>query len=312
MEAGMPRAIVAVSLAAALAGPAAAQERDFSAVQVKVEKVAGSVYMLTGAGGNIGVLVGPDGVLLVDDQFAPLVPKIQAALRSITDRPVRFVLNTHWHGDHTGGNAELGRQATVIAHDNVRKRLAEGMALHRVMGQPIPPAPPEALPVVTFDQTLTVHVNGEDIRALHYARGHTDGDVIVFFPRSNVVHMGDDFVTHGFPFVDVQSGGSLRGMIENAEKAMAAVPDDVKVIPGHGTLSTKADVLRFTAALRECVGLVEKGMKEGKSLAELQAGQVLARHEALGKGFIKADAFIELVWNELRGAPAPAPSSRHH
>jgi glyoxylase-like metal-dependent hydrolase (beta-lactamase superfamily II) len=270
--------------------------------------------MLTGAGGNIGVSVGPDGVLLVDDQFAPLVPKIQAALRGITDRPVRFVLNTHWHGDHVGGNAEMSKQATVIAHDNVRRRMAEGMALHRVLGRGIPPAPPEALPVLTFDRTLTVHVNGEDIRALHFARGHTDGDVIVFFPRSNVVHMGDDFVTYGFPFVDVESGGSLLGMIENAEKAMAAVPDDVRVIPGHGALSTKADVLRFTAALRDCVALVRKGLEAGKTLAQLQAEKVLASHAGLGKGFIKPDAFVELVYNELRGDPGATrqPSRRHH
>lgn len=305
--------IVALSLAA-VAGSAAAQERDFSGVEVKARKVGGSVYVLTGAGGNIGVQVGPDGVLLVDDQFAPLVPKIQAALEGITGQPVRFVLNTHWHGDHTGGNAELSRQATVIAHDAVRKRLAEGMPLRQAPGKPIPPAPAEALPVLTFDQTLTVHVNGEDVRALHYPRGHTDGDVVVFFPRSNVVHMGDDFVTYGFPFVDVQSGGSLAGMIEAAEKAMAAVPDDVKVIPGHGELSTKADVLRFAGELRDCVGLVERGMKAGKSLSQLQAERVLASHEQLGKGFVKADAFIELVWNELRGkgSSTPQEGARHH
>jgi glyoxylase-like metal-dependent hydrolase (beta-lactamase superfamily II) len=279
---------------------AAAQDPDPAAVQIKIEKVAGSVYMLTGQGGNIGVSVGEDGVLIVDDQFASLAPKIQAALKEITDKPVRFVLNTHWHFDHSGGNAEFAKTAsTIIAHENVRRRLIQGSP--DVAGRPIPPAPKEALPVITFDQSLTVHVNGEEIRALHYAKGHTDGDSIIFFPKSNVVHTGDDFVTYGLPFVDAGSGGSVLGMIDSVEKAMAAVPDDVKVIPGHGPLSTKQDAVKFAAMLSDCVGLVRTAMKKGKTLDQMKSENVLAKYDALGQGFIKTPAFIELIYNELKG-----------
>jgi cyclase len=188
----------------------------------------------------------------------------QAALKGLSDKPVRFVLNTHWHFDHTGGNKEMGKASTIIAHDNVRKRLAEGNP--NMLGMNIPPAPKVALPVITFDQSLTVHVNGEDIRALHYARGHTDGDSVVFFPQSNVVHLGDDFVTYGFPFVDV-----------------------------------KADVKKFTAMLSECVGLVREAQQKGQTLEQMKAANVLAKHDALGQGFVKTPAFIELIYNELQG-----------
>jgi glyoxylase-like metal-dependent hydrolase (beta-lactamase superfamily II) len=290
--------------------PALAQDQDFSKVEVKAEKVAGAVYVLYGAGGNIGVSVGDDGVVLVDDQFAPLVPKIEAALRTITDRPVRFVLNTHWHSDHTGGNAALQRNAPVIAHENVRRRLAEGNP--NLLGHVVPPAPKEALPIITFQQGVTVHLNGEDIKALHYAKGHTDGDSIVFFPRSNVVHMGDDFVTYGFPFVDVASGGSAMGLVDNAEKAMAAVPDDVKVIPGHGKVSTKADVLKYVVALRDSIDLVRAARKKGLTLEQAKANHVLAKYDALGQGFVKTDDFLELVYRELDGSPHPAASTKHH
>jgi glyoxylase-like metal-dependent hydrolase (beta-lactamase superfamily II) len=278
---------------------AAAQQQDFSKVEVKAEHVAGNVHMLTGAGGNIGLSVGPDGVLVVDDQYAPLVPRIRAAIATVAKEPVRFVLNTHWHVDHVGGNADFSKDATLVAHDNVRQRLVEGHP--GILGRVIPPAQAEALPVITFDQSLTFHFNGEPIRALHFPRGHTDGDVIVFFPKSNVVHMGDTFVTYGLPFVDVASGGSLRGMIDGVEKAMAAVPDDVKVIPGHGPVSSKADVLAFAAMLRDCVQLVEQAMKKGQSLQQMQEGGVLAKYDHLGKGFVKTASFVELIYNELRG-----------
>lgn len=282
---------------------AAAQQQDFSKVEVKAEHVAGNVHMLTGAGGNIGLSVGPDGVLVVDDQYAPLVPRIRAAIATATKEPVRFVLNTHWHVDHVGGNADFSKDATLVAHDNVRQRLVQGHP--GILGRAVPPAPAEALPVITFDQSLTFHFNGEPIRALHFARGHTDGDVIVFFPKSNVVHMGDTFVTYGLPFVDVASGGSLRGMIEGVEKAMAAVPDEVKVIPGHGPVSSKADVLAFAAMLRDCVQLVEQAMKKGQSLQQMQEGGVLAKYDHLGKGFVKTASFVELIYHELRGAQPP-------
>ena len=176
-------------------------------MQMKLTKVGGTVYMLEGAGGNIGVSVGEDGIVLVDDQFAPLAPKIREALKGLTDKPIKFVLNTHFHGDHTGGNAQFGAEAPIIAQENVRKRLKEGGA---VAGSEAKPAPKEALPVITFNDRATVHLNGEDIRAIHFPHGHTDGDSIIFFPQSNVVHMGDDFVTYGFPFVDVRSGAAGR------------------------------------------------------------------------------------------------------
>src|SRR5580698_2342279 len=215
------------------------QDQDFSKVEIKVSKVAGNVYILMGAGGNIGASVGDDGIVIVDDQYAPLADKIQAALRGITDKPVRFIINTHYHPDHTGGNEYFQKQAPIIAQDNVRKRLESGGGLgnggsiHRENS----PAPHEALPIITFDHDITVHLNGEDIRALYFPAGHTDGDSVIFFPKSNVVHMGDDFVTYGFPFIDVDSGGSIDGMIAGVEKVIAQVPADVKIIPGHGSIS---------------------------------------------------------------------------
>jgi len=213
-----------------------AQDEDYSKVQMKVTKVAGGVYMLEGAGGNIGASVGDDGIVIVDDQYAPLAEKIQAALKGITDKPVRFIINTHYHGDHTGGNAYFQKQAPIIAQDNVRKRLESGGAAGNggAVHMDVKPAAKEALPIITFDHDVTVHLNGEDIRALFFPAGHTDGDSIIFFPKSNVVHMGDDFVTYGFPFIDVESGGSINGMIDAVEKVIAQLPPDVKVIPGHG------------------------------------------------------------------------------
>ncbi len=173
---------------------------DFSKVEIKATKVADNVYMLEEAGGNIGVSVGGDGLLIVDDQFAPLAERIKAALQQLGMGKLKYVLNTHWHGDHAGGNVKFGTEATIIAHDNVRKRLANDQ---QVMGEKVTVAPKDALPVITFDQTLTVHFNGEEIRAMHLPHGHTDGDSVIYFTKSNVVHMGDDFFVGRFPFVDL-------------------------------------------------------------------------------------------------------------
>jgi glyoxylase-like metal-dependent hydrolase (beta-lactamase superfamily II) len=273
-----------------------AQDRDFSKVEIKSQKVAGSVYMLEGAGGNIGLSIGEDGIVMVDDQFLPLAPKIQAAVKGLSDKPLRFVLNTHWHFDHTGGNEAFGQAATIVAHDNVRARMKAGANLR---GNKIDPAPKVALPVVTFGQALTLHLNGEEVRALHYPKGHTDGDAIIYFSASNVVHMGDTFVTYGLPFVDVSSGGTVRGLVDNVEKAMAALPDDVKVIPGHGALCSKAEVKKFTDMLRDCIALVDAARKAGKTVEQAKADKVLAKYDALGQGFVKTADFTELIYNEL-------------
>jgi glyoxylase-like metal-dependent hydrolase (beta-lactamase superfamily II) len=288
---------VALCLCGALI-TAPAADRDFDKVKIEVTKVSGPVYMLEGSGGNIGVLTGEDGIVVVDDQFAPLVPKIKAALKEISDKPVRFLLNTHYHGDHTGGNAAFGAEATILAHENVRKRLESGST---VMGNATPPAPKEALPVITFNDRATVHLNGEDVRAIHVPHGHTDGDSVIYFPHANVVHMGDDFVTYGFPFVDVKGGGSVSGMIEGVEKVLATLPADVKVIPGHGKLSTPEDVRKFIAMLKDTRAAVAEAAKAGKTPAQMKQEHVLAKFDDLGKGFIKTDAWIDTLYADIQG-----------
>ncbi|MGC1450607.1 MAG: MBL fold metallo-hydrolase [Candidatus Sulfotelmatobacter sp.] len=284
-------------------GLAGAQEQDFSKVQMKVTKVAGNVYMLQGAGGNIGASVGDDGIVIVDDQYAPLAEKIQAALKGITDKPVRFIINTHYHGDHTGGNAYFQKQAPIIAHDNVRKRLETGGAAGNgsSVHMDVKPAEKEALPIITFDHDVTVHLNGEDIRALFFPAGHTDGDSIIFFPKSNVVHMGDDFVTYGFPFIDVDSGGSINGMIDGVEKVIAQVPADVKIIPGHGPVSSLDDVRAYLTMLKATREAVQKALKDGKSLDQMKQAKLLDPWKKYSGDFINEDAFLETLYNSLTG-----------
>ena len=301
------RSLAPIILVAATA--AFGQQDDFSKVEIKVTKVAGTVYMLEGAGGNIGVSVGEGGIVIVDDQFAPLAPKIRQALKGITDKPVRFVLNTHFHGDHTGGNEVFGAAAPIIAHENVRKRLKEGDA---ASGGNTAPAPKVALPVITFNDRATVHVNGEDVRAVHFPNGHTDGDSIAFFTQSNVVHMGDDFVTYGFPFIDVKAGGSVSGMIAGISKAIDTFPPNVKVIPGHGPLSTAADVRRFLDMLRDTRALISQAAQQGKTPAQMKSEHILAKYEDLGKDFIKTDAWIDLLYADVTGKNAAQLPYRNH
>jgi glyoxylase-like metal-dependent hydrolase (beta-lactamase superfamily II) len=265
--------------------------------------------MLEGSGGNIGVSVGEDGIVIVDDQFAPLAPKIKAALKEITDKPIKFVLNTHFHGDHTGGNAVFGIEAPIIAHENVRKRLMEGGA---VGGNPVKPVSKEALPVITFNDRATVHLNGEDIRAIHFPNGHTDGDSVIFFPKSNVVHMGDDFVTYGFPFVDVQNGGSVSGMIAGVEKVLGMVPSDVKVIPGHGPISSPSDVRKFIDMLKDTRALVAKAAGEGKKPEQMKQDHLLAKYEEYGRGFIKTDAWVDLLYADVQHASSTGGAYQEH
>jgi len=272
-----------------IAFSAAAQEQDLSKAELKVTKVAGNVYMLAGAdAGNIGASIGEDGIVIVDDQYAPLADKIQAALKSLTDKPIRFIINTHYHDDHTGGNAYFQKQAPIIAHDNVRKRLetgggaGNGGSLHF----DAKPKPKEALPIITFDHDVTVHLNGEDIRALYFPAGHTDGDSVIFFPKSNVVHMGDDFVTYGFPFIDVESGGSIDGMIDGVEKVIAQVPPDVRA---------------YLTMLKATRDVVAKALKDGKTLDQMKQAKLLSPWKKYSSDFINEDVYIETLYYSLSG-----------
>ncbi|MBV8515321.1 MAG: MBL fold metallo-hydrolase [Acidobacteria bacterium] len=297
-------AALAVAAALFLAHTARAQDQDFSKVEIKVTKVSGNIYMLEGAGGNIAASVGEDGIVIVDDEFAPLAEKIAAALKNlnITDKPVRFVINTHYHGDHTGSNANFAKDgSTLIAQDNVRKRLESGGEAGNggSVKMQNKPAEKAALPIITFEHDVTVHLNGEDIRALHFPAGHTDGDAIIYFPKNNVVHMGDDFVRYGFPFIDVTAGGSVQGMIAACEKSIAQLPADVKVIPGHGALSNAEDVRVYIKMLKETSAAVEAGIKAHKSLDQMKREKILAPWSKFSGDFVNEDIFTETLYNSL-------------
>jgi len=287
----------ALALTLMVSSAALAQQRDFSKVEVRATKVAGNVYVLEGAGGNIGATVGEDGVAIVDDQFAPLAPKIHAALQKLSPAPVRFVINTHWHFDHTGGNPEFADTAAILAHANVRKRLLSG---GKAAGMEIAPVTGKALPVITFEQGLSLWWNGEEIRAIHPGIGHTDGDTVLWFMKSNVVHMGDDYFASGFPFVDLASGGSVSRLIESVDVVLGQIPADARVIPGHGPVSDVAGLRRFRAMLEGCVSAVKKARAAGKTVEQMQKEKILAPwDEEWGKSYVKADAFIATIAEDL-------------
>jgi len=273
-------------------------QTDFSKVEIKATKVAGNVYMLEGSGGNIGVSVGDDGLLIVDDQFAPLADKIRAALKGLADKKLRFILNTHWHGDHTGGNVAFGPEATIIAHDNVRKRLATEQK-STVFNNTTPASPKEALPVITFNDSLSVHFNGEDIRAIHFPHGHTDGDSVIFFSASNVVHLGDDFFAGRFPFVDLESGGSVEGLVKNIGELIGKIPADAKLIPGHGPISTLDDLKSYHRMLQQTTEIVRGKIAAGKTLDQIKTEGLPAEWAPWGAGFIKTDRWVETIYKSL-------------
>jgi glyoxylase-like metal-dependent hydrolase (beta-lactamase superfamily II) len=302
------RLLAGLALAAAVL-PAAAQQQDFSKVEIKVHPAAGNVYMLEGAGGNIGVSAGNDGILIVDDQYAPLAEKIRATLKGINQGKLKFILNTHWHGDHTGGNATFGPEAPIIAQENVRKRLSTAQ---HVMGNDVPASPAEALPVITFAESVSVHFNGEEIRVIHYPHGHTDGDSVIFFTKSNVVHMGDDFFAGRFPFVDLESGGSVQGMTAGVEKVLAQIPADAKVIPGHGPLSDVNGLKAYHHMLVETAAIVQKQIKAKKTLAQIKTAGLPAEWKEWGSGFIKTDDWIEAIYNSLTQKMPDHPVDKTH
>lgn len=278
-------------------------QQNFDTITVKATALRGGVYVLTGSGGNIGLSVGDDAAFLVDDQFAPLTPKILAAIASVTSKPVRFVVNTHWHWDHSGGNENMGKAgALLVAHDNVRKRMSTEQFVE-FFKRTEPPAAPGALPVVTFNDSVAFHLNGDDLVAFHVPPAHTDGDVIVHFTRANVVHMGDVFVTNRFPFVDLSSGGNANGIVTAADRVLAVCNSETRVIPGHGAVSDCATLRAYRDMVATIRDRVRAAMREGKSLDAIKAAKLAADFEARTRGAttVNADVFVEFVYRSLGG-----------
>lgn len=276
-----------------LASAVSAAETDFDAIQITATPAAGNITMLQGSGGNIAVSLGTDGVLMVDDQFLPLADKIKAAIRDLGGDLPTFLLNTHWHGDHSGSNEAFADSSIIIAHDNVRVRL----------GAPDSERVPESMPVITYANGLSIHFNGEEIRLIHLPTGHTDGDTAIWFTGSNVIHLGDNYVTTGFPFVDLTSGGNVAGLIGNHENILAQMPDDITIIPGHGNLATKAQFAEWVTMVKTTATIVVDKIAAGKSLDEIIAEALPAEYAPWGTGFISEAAWITAIYSSTTAQP---------
>ncbi|KEO91429.1 Zn-dependent hydrolase [Erythrobacter longus] len=286
---------------AALFATTASSQGDFSGVEVTAQEIAPGIAVLFGAGGNIGVSYGDEATLIIDDQFAPLSAKIEAAIADLDAKPVKYVVNTHWHFDHTGGNEHFGKTgATIFAHQDVRVRMAEGNP-DGPGGRNIPPAPRVALPIVTYDQGLRIHLNGDTINVMFLGGGHTDGDSVIFWEEDNVVHMGDlYFKISGYPFIDVKSGGNVYDAMRSLDLVIARIDSDTKVIPGHGSMSNKAELTAYRAMIGEVVRRVEELRGQGLTLEEALATKPLADIDRGEGGFIGPDAFVTAVWDSAR------------
>ncbi|MEM8697049.1 MAG: MBL fold metallo-hydrolase [Pseudomonadota bacterium] len=296
-----------VTLALMTAGPVHAQYNEMADVEIRAEQLAPGIAVLFGRGGNIGVSYGEDGTILIDDQFAPLTGRIQSAISDLGADPVRFLINTHWHFDHTGGNENFGEAgALIMAHDNVRIRMAEGSS-----GRfDVPPAPPTALPVVTYHDGIKLHLNGDTVHVIHMHDGHTDGDSIIWWENANVIHMGDLFFYGGsFPFVDLESGGDVRGVIRAVNRVIDMTNDATQIIPGHGPMATRADLIAYGDMVADITGRVESAMADGRSLEQIQAMAIPVDYAELEGGFISGDAFVEAVHASLS---QPEDTGHHH
>jgi cyclase len=293
---------VAATVLFTLCGSVHAQQ-NFDTVQVRSQKVAEGVYMLTGAGGNIGLSIGDDAVFVVDDQYAPLTPKILAAIAQLTNKPVRFVVNTHWHWDHTGGNEAMGKAgALLVAHDNVRRRMSSEQ-VNEFLQRTTPASPAGALPVITFSDTVTFHINGDDVVAFHVANAHTDGDAFILWRKANVVHAGDVFFNGRFPFIDLSSGGGIDGMIAAIDILLTLGDENAKIIPGHGELSDRSAVREYGKMLKTVRDRVRQQKAAGRSLEQTLATHPTAEYDARwGTGFIKPDQFVTMVYQSVSTA----------
>jgi len=267
------------------AAPVIPQNDRFANIEIQTIPVTGGISMLIGSGGNIGVSAGDDGLLIIDDQYAELSSRIKAALAALGSDTPEYLLNTHFHGDHTGGNTEFGLDSIIVAHNNVKQRLIDGNF------------PASAIPIVSFSQDVTIHFNGEDITLIHMPNGHTDTDSVVMFSESNVIHMGDHFFNGGFPFVDLLHGGTVRGYLNNVEKALSWIEDDTAVIPGHGPLGTKADLLNFYNVVKDTSVAIRTMKARQMSREDIVAAGLGSQYESWGQGFINEQRWIETVFD---------------
>lgn len=296
MKSAVFSGLMAGSLGVSDSAIMAAEARDFSDVEMSTRHLAGNVYVMEGRGGNIGLSVGADGILMIDDQFEPLAEKIKAELTALGSGPLRYVLNTHYHSDHTGSNAVFGAEAPIFAHHNVRKRLSMPGV---VRGREVPAKTEDYWPVITFGGDLTFHFNGEEVRGIHYPKGHTDGDVIVFFSSSNVVHTGDVFWSGMLPFVDLDAGGSVSGMLSAVDAVLAEIDSETLLIPGHGPVSTRKDLEEYHLMLTETIGFVQAAIDRAVDLESAKAEGLPERWKTWETEFIPQGRWIETIYESL-------------
>ncbi|MFM8832378.1 MAG: MBL fold metallo-hydrolase [Cytophagales bacterium] len=274
--------------------------QNFDTVKIRPQRVTDNIYMLTGSGGNIGLLMGSDGVLMIDDQYAPLSQKISDAIKSLAKNNLRFVVNTHVHGDHSGGNENFKKQgATLVAHEQVRVRMMTEQ-FNKRFNRTTPPREKDAWPQITFNTNMNFHVNGEDVDLIHLGKGHTDGDLIVHFKKATVFHAGDAFVRYGYPFIDLSSGGTVNGFIETLDKFLLLLDENSKVIPGHGALATKADVKLLRDQLADIRDQVAAAIKKGTKMEDIAGLGITDKYdEKMGKGFLKGKDFVMMIAESL-------------
>ena len=289
-----------VFLSILISSGAQSQEDRYAGVEIKTHQVAPGIYMLVGEGGNIGVSAGADGVFMIDDQFAPLTDRITAAVAALSDQPIRFLVNTHWHYDHTGGNENLGNQGVlIVAHDNVYARMSRDTEIG-ASNTVVPASPKAALPVITFNDNVTFRLNGDEIRAVHYRHSHTDGDSVIHFVNANVVHTGDIWFNGFYPFIDVSSGGSIDGVISSIRTLINLADDDTRIIPGHGPLGDKQGMQDYLEMLEAVRDRMNKLIAEGKSLEQIMELSPNADYDAaMGKGFINPEQFLRILYSDL-------------
>ncbi|HKZ38085.1 MAG TPA: MBL fold metallo-hydrolase [Chryseolinea sp.] len=278
-------------------------QNNFDTVKIRPVYVSDNLYFLKGSGGNIGVFIGKEGTLMIDDQFAELSNKINGAIKTLSPNDIRFLINTHLHGDHSGGNENFKKMGvTIVAHDLVRERMSR-QSVNKTTNEVKPPRDEEAWPMISFSEKLNVYLNQEDIELLHIDPAHTDGDVVVHFKKANVYHMGDMFVTYGYPYIDYSNGGSINGFISSLDKFLAMMDDNTKVIPGHGELCSKADVKKFRDRLAEIRDEVAANLKKGKKAEDVTGLPIATKYDAeWGKGFTKGKDFVFQIAENLKAS----------